>query len=86
MTTSIRVKVLSYNKDINSCQAVTSCGDKISFDPFVFCAIRMTDEEYEEDYGYTIVGNTYDLYKYQVDVDQVYPLEGGMMLVKDGNA
>lgn len=74
-----RVKIVSYDKASNTCTAELQDGRIIELDPFVGCAIDMTDDEYEKDKGFGIVGNVYALTEYTVYTDNVVPHEGGMI-------
>ena len=75
----IQVKVISYDKDTNTCEALFD-GQLITFDPFVGCAIELSDEDYRAGRGADIVGNTYVLTRYTVYTDCVCPNENGMHL------
>lgn len=79
---TIRVKITEYDKDSNTCKASLLNGDIITLDPFVGCAIRMTDGEYHDGVGYSLVGKTYLLYKYSVYPDYVVPHEDGMVEIR----
>lgn len=76
---TVRLKVISYNKETNTCSAQLLNGDIIELDPFVSCAIYMTDEEYTGGEGFKIVGNNYLLTSYTVHPEHVVPHEGGMI-------
>lgn len=77
----LKVKVISYDKKLNTCKANLSSGEIIDLDPFVGCAIPMTDEEYKNDKGFLTVGNDYVLTEYSVYKHNVVPHEGGMKLI-----
>lgn len=54
-------------------------GNIIEIDPFVSCAIPLTDEEYHAGRGAEIVGKAYILTGYSVYPTHVLPHEGGMI-------
>lgn len=76
---TIRLKITEYDSDINVCKAELLNGDIITLDPFVFCAIDLSDEDFEAGRGADIVGKTYILTKYTVYIDVVAPDKGGMV-------
>jgi len=76
---TVRVKITDYDKASNTCTAQLLNGDIIELDPFVGCAIELTDEDYENNKGFDIVGKTYLLTEYTVYKDNVVPGEGGML-------
>ena len=76
---TVRLKVTDYDKESNTCTAQLLNGDIVLFDPFVGCAISMTDEEYENDKGFDIVGNNYILTDYTVYKDSVVPAKDGII-------
>lgn len=78
---TVRLKVTNYDKASNTCTAQLLNGDIIELDPFVGCAINMTDEEYEKGKGFDIVGNNYILTEYTVYKENVVPSEGGMIAI-----
>jgi len=78
---TVRVKITDYDKTSNTCTAQLLNGDIIELDPFVSCAINMTDEEYESGKGFDIVGNNYLLTAYTVYKGNVVPHKGGMLPV-----
>ena len=76
---TVRVKITEYNKESNTCKAELLNGDIINLDPFVSCAIDLTDGDYHNGRGADIVGKSYLLTKYSVTADQVTPDNGGMI-------
>jgi len=70
---AIRIKIVSYDKTTNTCQAKLLNGDIFELDPFVGCAIEMTDEDYESGKGFDIVGRDYILTEYSVSKENVVP-------------
>jgi len=78
---TVRVKIIAYNKITNTCTAQLLNGDIIDLDPFVGCAIPMTDDEYARGVGFYLVGNNYLLVEYTVYKDLVVPSENGMIAV-----
>ena len=75
----IQVKIISYDYESNVCQGKLLNGDIIEIDPFVGCAIPLTDEEYFNGNGGNIIGKSYTLTRYSVYPTYVVPHEGGMI-------
>ncbi len=78
---TVRVKITDYDKASNTCTAQLLNGDIIELDPFVGCAISMTDYDYEKDKGFDIIGNSYLLTEYTVYKENVVPSEDGMIAI-----
>ena len=78
----IEIEITSYDKNFNICKATTGTGILINIDPFVWCALPLSDEAYERGDGNLTVGKRYDLTKYSVDHHVVIPSEGGMFELK----
>lgn len=78
---TVRVKIISYDKDVNTCKAQLLSGDIIELDPYVGCAIALSDEDYYAGKGGDIVGKDFLLTKYSVYAENVIPHEGGMIAV-----
>ena len=78
---TVRVKITSYNKALNTCEARLLNGDVIQLDPYVGCAIPLSDEDYLAGKGANIVGKSFWLTQYSVHADCVVPHEGGMIAV-----
>lgn len=76
---TFRIEVTDYDKETNTCKAILLNGDIVNFDPFVFCAFPMTDEEYENGKGFEVVGKKYLLTQFTVYTDQIAPHENGMI-------
>lgn len=76
---ALRVEIAEYDKESNTCKGILLNGDIIVIDPFVYCAIPLSDEDYEAGKGGDIVGNVYILTIYDVTKDGVYPNNGGMI-------
>ena len=76
---AIRVKIIDYDQGANTCVAQLLNGDVFELDPFVGCAIEMSDDEYESGKGFELVGKDYILTEYTVYKDNVVPIEGGMI-------
>jgi len=53
-------------------------GDIVDFDPFVSCAVSLTDDDYDNDKGSGIVGKSFILTQYTVYSDNVVPHQDGM--------
>lgn len=77
-----RLTIVAYNKDSHECEAKLLNGDIIILDPFVSCAIEMTDEDCVLGKGFDIVGNSYLLTEYSVYKSCVVPEKGGMILLQ----
>ncbi len=76
-----KVKIISYNKETNTCVGENQYGEKFDIDPFVGCAIFMDDAEYLADKGFEAVGKTYVMSMYSVYASNVVPHEGGFHLI-----
>lgn len=76
------IEITKYNESSNTCVAKLRDGSIINFDPFVGCAIPLTDDEYREGKAHALVGNSYLLIRYSVERNGVYPHEGGIMQIK----
>ncbi len=83
MSLEIVLKVISYDKESNTCRAIDSFGRDFNFDPFVGCAIRMTDEQYSKGFGFSIVGNGYVASDYSFSNGQLVPNENGLVLFRE---
>ena len=75
------VEIKTYNKERNTCEAQLLNGEVINLDPFVSCAIKQTDDDYKNNKGAELIGNTYLLTAYTVYKDSVVPHEDGMILL-----
>ena len=78
---TLRIDIIEYDKRRNVCKAKLLNGDIVELDPYVLCAIALSDEDYEAGKGADIVGNAYLLVDYSVTRDGVFPCEGGMILL-----
>ena len=56
-------------------------GDVIELDPYVGCAVELSDEDYSAGKGADIVGNDYLLTEYTAYKNSIVPHEGGMIAV-----
>ena len=74
-----RIEIVSYDKERNTCKARLQNSDLIELDPFVSCAIRQTDEDYEANRGTELIGKKFLLTLYSVYSDSVVPHEGRMI-------
>jgi len=83
---AVRIKIISYDTETNTCKGQLLNGDIVDIDPFVGCAIPLTDEEYFNGYGANIVGSSYILTHYTASVDNVVPYENGMTRIYTGEA
>jgi len=75
----IEIVIKSYDKERNTCIAETGNGAIIDIDPYVGCAIALSDEDYEKGRGSDVVGKRYILTKYSVYSENVVPHEDGMI-------
>ncbi len=78
---TVRIKIIDYDKASNTCTAQLLNGGIIEVDPFVSCAIKLSDKDYESDKGFEIIGNSYLLIEYHVYKESVTPSEGGMIKI-----
>jgi len=67
------ITVKTYNKDLNNCIGILESGKEVEFDPFVGGGISMTDNQYFNNYGFSIVGKKYKLN------DNVFISDDGMI-------
>jgi hypothetical protein len=79
---NLTVTVLSYDKSSNTCAAKDEFCRQFSFDPFVDCAIPLSDEDYHAGKGGQVVGKTYIMTKYSFDGHHVVPYSGGLIEVQ----
>jgi len=75
----LRICITEYNPLSNNCRAQLQDDNFICLDPFVSCAINMTDEEYAAGEGHNLVGKTYLMTSYTVYKHEVVPHEDGMI-------
>ena len=78
---TVRLKVISYDKETNTCKAQLLNGDIVDFDPFVSCAVNLTDDDYHNGKGSEIVGKSFILTIYSVYPNNVVPHQTGMIEV-----
>jgi len=78
---SVRVKIIGYDQAANTCIAQLLNGDVFELDPFVGCAIEMSDEDYEGGKGFELIGKSYILTEYTVYKSNIVPANGGMILL-----
>ena len=81
------VTIASYDKSKNYFTAKTSLGENILFDPFVTCAIELSDDAYLDGKAFEFVGKTYICFSYSVQVwndgmAMLTPDENGMAEIK----
>lgn len=81
---TLRLAVTHYDKATNTCKAVLQNGDIVDFDPYVGCAIRLSDDEYENGEGKDIVGCEFLLIEYTVTRRMITPHENGLILLTQG--
>jgi len=77
----IQVKIISYDEMKNTCTAELQNGNKVEIDPYVGCAIALSDDDYRAGKGADIVGSSYVLTSYTVYPYGVVPHESGMVKV-----
>lgn len=86
----LTVHVKEYFQDRNYFEAVLASGELVAFDPFVSCAITLTDEEYEAGKGQKLEGKNFLVTEFTVykhfEYDNRYhymvaPHEGGIIEV-----
>ncbi len=82
------VKIVEYIKDRNYYIAESGASDRFAFDPFVFCAIPLSDEEYKNGKGEKLVGAYFFAVDYHVQLwdendlmHQMVPSENGLYRV-----
>tara|TARA_R110002096_G_scaffold327284_10_gene521339 strand:- start:4234 stop:4476 length:243 start_codon:yes stop_codon:yes gene_type:complete len=75
----ILIYITEYNKESNSCKARLQDNKIIVLDPFVSCAIELSDDDCNNGEGHSIVGKTYILTEYSVYKSVVIPDENGMV-------
>tara|TARA_R110002096_G_C14661646_1_gene728198 strand:- start:25547 stop:25831 length:285 start_codon:yes stop_codon:yes gene_type:complete len=76
---TIQIQLIEYRKESNDFIAKTRLGESFVFDPFVSCALSMTDNEYENGKGFDFVGHDFLMNHYTVTHDNVYSHEGGLI-------
>lgn len=81
MSMEIILTVTSYDKEKNNCQAVDQFSRTFEFDPFVGCALTMTDDQYLDGFGFSFVGNRYCATNYSFSSGMIIPHEGGLHLI-----
>lgn len=55
----ITLRVKKYHKNRNYFEAVLMSGDVVAFDPFVSCAIELSDNDYHAGKGEDLVGKNF---------------------------
>jgi len=84
----LQLHVKEYFKDRNYCEAVLASGEIVAFDPFVSCAITLSDDDYNSGRGADIVKRNFLITDFSVqpwfEHDQRYhymvtPNEGGII-------
>ena len=76
---TLHIQLIEYRKESNDFIAKTSLGESFVFDPFVSCALSMTDGEYRDGKGFELVGREFLMTHYTVTPDNVYSHEGGII-------
>ena len=84
----LQLHVKDYFYDRNYCEAVLASGEVVAFDPFVSCAIEMSDDDYRAEKGAELKNKSYLITSFSVqpwyDHDNrfnymVTPNEGGII-------
>ena len=76
---TVRVEIVGYDNHKNVCTGKLLNGDLIEIDPYVGCAIILSDDDYKKGKGADIVGKSYLLTEYTVYTQNVVPHENGMI-------
>ncbi len=76
-----RIVTKKYRKDDNYFEAVLPSDEKVLFDPFVGCAIPLTDSEYEEGKGFEYENRSFLLTNFSV---QQWDINSYMITPNDG--
>jgi hypothetical protein len=76
---TLRVLITDYDKTTNTCKGELLNGDIIYIDPFVSCALPLSDADYHLGKGANIIGKEYLLTHYTVYKDNVVPHENGII-------
>lgn len=75
----VQIKITEYNFEFNTCNGMLQNGNYVCIDPFVGCAIKLTDDDYKAGKGSELVGKTFLLIAYSVYPDYVCVHENGMI-------
>ena len=78
----IQIEITGYNFDRNVCVAQLSNGNFIEVDPFVGCAVRLSDDDYVAGKGADLVGKKFVLTSYSVYPSTIVPHENGIVPVE----
>lgn len=70
------VEIISYDKSSNTCTGQNQYGELFEIDPFVGCAIYLSDIDYITDKGFEVIGNRYIMSGFTVYDTHVVPHEG----------
>ena len=80
----MRLVTKEYDKDRNIFKAILPSYEVVYFDPFVGCAIELSDEEYAHDKGFEYENKAYLLTEFRVQKwgvtsYMIVPNEGGII-------
>lgn len=75
----LQIYITEYHEASNTCTAKLQNGNYIKLDPFVSCAVEMSNSDFENGKGHELVGKSYLITKYWVTPGEVIPDEGGMI-------
>ena len=76
------ITITAYDIKANTCTAVTDSGVTLqNFDPFVGCAVKMTDDQYYQGFGNSFVGKRYLMTEYSVYPSSIVPHENSLLEV-----
>ena len=76
------ITITAYDSIANTCTAETDTGVTLkNFDPFVGCAVKMTDDQYHQGFGNSFVGKRYLMTEYSVYSSSIVPHENCLLEV-----
>ena len=80
----IRIVTKKYDKDKNFFTAILPSDEIVFFDPFVSCAIELSDEDYEKGKGFEFENKAYlvtefSVQKWDIKSYMIIPREGGLI-------
>ena len=80
----LRLATKEYDKNKNIFKAVLPNDEIVYFDPFVFCAIKLSDEDYAKGKGYEYENKAFlltefSVQKWDVASYMIMPDEGGII-------
>lgn len=75
----LQLTITGYDKAKHTCTALLQNGNSIELDPFVSCAIHLSDAEYDVGKGAALVGKQFVMTQYSVYSTAVVPHEDGFV-------